>query len=127
MHNNFDIQWQLRCRALTDSHNPLSDDRWQTMVAQACSRENGKRRTESGERRTESGKQKASNKRIWWTAAAAVCLVFAVVGVYRMQTTERPTNVSYSGQSVRFICNNQCNAQSTIAYFDSYIGKKETL
>lgn len=120
MHNNFDIQWQLRCRALTDSHNPLSDDRWQAMVAQACG-------TESGKRETESEKRKPSNKRIWGTAAAAACLAFAVVGIHQLQSAERPTNVSYSGQSVRFICNNQCNAQSTIAYFDSYIGKKGTL
>lgn len=113
MHNNFDIQWQLRCRALTDCHNPLSDDRWQAMVAQACG--------------TDIGKRKTANKRIWGTAAAAACLAFAVVGVHQLQLAERPTNVSYSGQSVRFICNNQCNAQSTIAYFDSYIGKKRTL
>lgn len=120
MHNNFDIQWQLRCRALTDSHNPLSDDRWQAMVAQACSSGNRKRETETV-------KRKPLNKRIWETAAAAACLAFAVVGVHQLQSAERPTNVSYSGQSVRFICNNQCNAQSTIAYFDSYIGKKGTL
>lgn len=120
MHNNFDIQWQLRCRALTDVRNPLSDDRWQAMVAQACSSGSGKQETESRNR-------EPSRKRIWGMAAAAACIALAVVGVHQLRLSERPTNVSYSGQSVRFICNNQCNAQNTIAYFDSYIGKKGTL
>ena len=35
MYTNFDTQWQLRCRALTENHNPMSDERWQAMVTRA--------------------------------------------------------------------------------------------
>ena len=40
-----------------------------------------------------------------------------------LQASPRPTSVAYGGQSVRFICNNHCDAQNAIAYLDNYIVK----
>lgn len=119
MYTNFDTQWQLRCRALTENHNPMSDERWQAMVTRAYGSE--RERPEA-----EKKGQRLLKRHIWRTAAAA-CLILLVWGTLHLHSMERPSNVKYSGQSVRFICNNQCNAQSTIAYFDNYIGKKGSL
>lgn len=123
MNNNFDTQWERRYRALANSHNPLCDDRWQALVDNAVLSS----AQSEGSVPQVKGPDKRNARRIWSAGIAAACAALIIFGIGHRNMQSQPQSVDYSGQSVRFICNNQCSAQSTIAYFDSYIGKKANL
>jgi len=112
--DDFDIQWERRSQSLNCSHSPLSPEQWKEMVrnAQASSI---------------SVKHTHHHPMIWGIGSMAACVALAIGIFGHFSAAAQPTSVIYGNQSIRFICNNQCNAQSTIEYFDSYISKVEMI
>lgn len=112
MHNDFEIQWERRRAASSNDRCPLNEAQWQAMVERAMQQELPAR------------VQRPLWRRVAHVAtAAAACVALVVLGIGQLRASERPAMVDFGGQSVRFICNNRCDAQRTIGYFDSYIGK----
>lgn len=113
MHNeldDFDIQWERRSQSLSCSHNPLSPDQWKEMARNAHSS-------------TPSAMHAQHRRVMWGIGSMAACVALAIVILGHFSTSAQPASVTYGDQSIRFICNNHCNAQSTIEYFDNYISK----
>lgn len=113
MPDNFDSQWKRRSLALASCHSLLSDEKWQSLTARAWQQPSVIQPAASSSRR----------RALWPVSIAAAVAALIMVGISLHGMPSQPKDVVYSGQSVRFICNNQCNAQSTIDYFDNYIGK----
>lgn len=112
MYTDFDSLWQQRAQQMEHCSCPIPDQRWHDMVSKALATPDTKHVRHPVWKRISA-----------YATMAAACVTLLVVGVKLLPHSSHPTSVSYGDQSVRFICNNSCNAQSLIAYFDSYIGK----
>lgn len=55
------------------------------------------------------------------SAAACVAAVVMVTGTPPFQPG--PQNINYNGQTVRFICNNNCDAEYVIGSFNDYLSQ----
>ncbi len=114
MNSDFDIQMNRRRQALRGASCPLTDEQWARMTRRAAE---------------SSVMEPAPSVRPLWprlrryVPAAAASVALLVVGIGQLQASPRPASVAYGGQSVRFICNNHCDAQNAIAYLDNYIVK----
>ncbi len=117
MNNDFDIQWNRRRQALAEASCPLTDEQWSRLMQQAVA---------ASPVTTEPSVRPLWPRLRRYVPVAAASVVLLVVGIGQLQASPHPSSVAYGDQSVRFICNNHCDAQNAIAYLDSYIAKNST-
>ncbi len=107
MNNEFDILWEksqsVRC--------PLSDETVEMMVAKAMQRSSELKPL----------KHHRIPRRPWLVATAVAAASAAVVVPVAMTHQIAPKQVDYNGQSVSFIGNNGCEADSIINALDTYL------
>ena len=116
--DDFDQLWERRTHSLEKDLSPFTAQQWAAMVEKA---------KRSAPIEAAPPKRAAPRRVFWGTGIAAACVAAALIGVGLRNSALQPASIDYCGQSVRFICNNQCNAQSTIAYFDNYLSNKAAL
>ena len=118
MPNDFNTQWKKRAAALHHSHCPLGAERRRQMILLAQNSVSS-----SSTQLTPSRARLHRGKVITLSLSAAACVAAVMMVTGTPPFYSGPQNINYNGQTVRFICNNNCDAEYVIGSFNDYLSQ----